>query len=163
MRNTGIGHTLKFASSSLNLSLQGPNVICFISTASAYRAVNFPFRLQHDTQCTYNVKLWRVRVTAVVTVTYYWSLLNIYILTSFIPRIVMICHIPTAQGDTIQVDGQAVAYRGGVLLLTALQPLVGFGLLTEGGLGCSTPPPEILKALQNRAKLNPIVKTVKNC
>ena len=31
------------------------------------------------------------------------------------------------------------------------------------GLGCSTPPPEILKALQNRAKLNPIVKTVKNC
>ena len=35
---------------------------------------------------------------------------------------------------------------------------------TEGGLGCSTPSlPEILKALQNRAKLNPIVKTVKNC
>jgi len=27
----------------------------------------------------------------------------------------------------------------------------------------STPPPEIPKALQNRAKLNPIVKTVKNC
>ena len=36
----------------------------------------------------------------------------------------------------------AVAYRGGVQIL---------------------PPPEILKALQNRAKLNPIVKTVKNC
>ena len=33
----------------------------------------------------------------------------------------------------------------------------------RGGLGCSNPPPEILKALQNRAKLNPIVKTVKNC
>jgi len=33
---------------------------------------------------------------------------------------------------------------------------------TEGG--CSNPPPpEIPKALQNRAKLNPIVKTVKNC
>ena len=32
---------------------------------------------------------------------------------------------------------------------------------TEGGLGCSTPPPEIPKALQNRAKLNPIVKTIK--
>jgi len=33
------------------------------------------------------------------------------------------------------------------------------------GLGCSTPrpPPEIPKALQNLAKLNPIVKTVKNC
>ena len=36
---------------------------------------------------------------------------------------------------------------------------------TEGGLGCSNhpPPPEIPKALQNRAKLKPIVKTVKNC
>ena len=34
---------------------------------------------------------------------------------------------------------------------------------TEGGLGGSTPLPKILKALQNRAKLNPIVKTVKNC
>ena len=34
---------------------------------------------------------------------------------------------------------------------------------TEGGLGCSNPPPpEILKAPKNRAKLNPIVKTVKN-
>ena len=40
---------------------------------------------------------------------------------------------------------QPVAYRGG------------------GGLGGSTPPPKIPKALQNRAKLNPIVKTVKNC
>ena len=39
-------------------------------------------------------------------------------------------------------DSQSVAHRGG-----------------EG----STPPPEIPKALQNRAKLNPIVKTVKNC
>ena len=38
---------------------------------------------------------------------------------------------------------------------------------TEGGGGVfkhtHTPPPEIPKALQNRAKLNPIVKTVKNC
>ena len=32
-----------------------------------------------------------------------------------------------------------------------------------GGFGESKPPPEIPKALQNRAKLNPIVKTVKNC
>jgi hypothetical protein len=32
---------------------------------------------------------------------------------------------------------------------------------TEGGF--KLPPPEIPKALQNRAKLNPIVKTVKNC
>jgi len=30
------------------------------------------------------------------------------------------------------------------------------------GLGCLTPP-EIPKTLQNRAKLNPIVKTAKNC
>ena len=35
---------------------------------------------------------------------------------------------------------------------------------TEGGdLGCSNPPSEIQKALQNRAKLNPTEKTVKNC
>jgi len=34
---------------------------------------------------------------------------------------------------------------------------------TEGGLGVQTPlRPETLKALQNRAKPNPIVKTVKN-
>ena len=32
----------------------------------------------------------------------------------------------------------------------------------EGGVS-SPPPLEIPKALQNRAKLNPIVKTVKNC
>ena len=38
----------------------------------------------------------------------------------------------------------AVAYRG-------------------GGLGCSNPPPKIAKALRNCTKLNPIVKTVKNC
>ena len=35
---------------------------------------------------------------------------------------------------------------------------------TEGVVRVFNPPaPEILKALQNRAKLNPIVKTVKNC
>ena len=37
---------------------------------------------------------------------------------------------------------------------------------TEGGRvwgGWNHPPPEIPKAHQNRAKLNPIVKTVKNC
>ena len=32
---------------------------------------------------------------------------------------------------------------------------------TEGG--SNPPPPEIPKALQNRAKLNPIVNTVKSC
>ena len=36
------------------------------------------------------------------------------------------------------------------------------GVPRGGGLGCSKPPPEILKALQNRAKLNEIVKAVKN-
>ena len=35
--------------------------------------------------------------------------------------------------------------------------------IPRGGFGVLKPPPEILKALQNRAKLNPIVKTVKNC
>ena len=33
---------------------------------------------------------------------------------------------------------------------------------TEGGFR-GFKPPKISKALQNRAKLNPIVKTVKNC
>ena len=33
----------------------------------------------------------------------------------------------------------------------------------RGGVGVFNTPPEIAKALQNRAKLNPIVKTVKNC
>jgi hypothetical protein len=33
----------------------------------------------------------------------------------------------------------------------------------RGGWGVQPPPPEILKALQNHAKLIPIVKTVKNC
>jgi hypothetical protein len=33
----------------------------------------------------------------------------------------------------------------------------------SGGGGVQIPPPEISKALQNRAKFNPIVKTVKNC
>ena len=36
--------------------------------------------------------------------------------------------------------------------------------VTRGVWGVQPPPrPEIPKALQNRAKLNPIVKTVKNC
>ena len=35
------------------------------------------------------------------------------------------------------------------------------GVTRGGGWGVQTPHPEILKALQNRAKLNPIVKTVK--
>jgi len=33
----------------------------------------------------------------------------------------------------------------------------------RGGFGGFNTPPEIPKALQNRAKLNPILKTVKNC
>jgi len=33
----------------------------------------------------------------------------------------------------------------------------------RGGLGVQTPPSQVPKALQNRAKLTPIVKTVKNC
>ena len=42
--------------------------------------------------------------------------------------------------------------------------VVSSGLPRGGGWSVQTPsPPEILKALQNRAKLNPIMKTVKNC
>jgi len=46
---------------------------------------------------------------------------------------------------------------------------VGVGLVPPRGRGGGggganpPPPPEIPKVLQNRAKLNPIVKTVKNC
>ena len=37
------------------------------------------------------------------------------------------------------------------------------GQWRTGGFGGFKPPPEILKTLQNGAKLNLIVKTVKNC
>ena len=37
------------------------------------------------------------------------------------------------------------------------------GVPRGGGVQSRTLPPEIPKALQNRAKLNPTVKTVKNC
>ena len=37
------------------------------------------------------------------------------------------------------------------------------GVPRGGGVGVFKPPPEILMALQNRAKIKPIVKTVKNC
>jgi len=39
----------------------------------------------------------------------------------------------------------------------------GSGVPKGGGFGGSTPPLEIPKAFQNLVKLNPIVKTVKNC
>ena len=38
-------------------------------------------------------------------------------------------------------------------------PLPTVAYRRGGGFGVSTPPPEIPKAPQNRAKLNPIVKT----
>jgi len=42
--------------------------------------------------------------------------------------------------------------------------MLSSGVPKGGGFGGSThPPSEIPKALQNRAKLNPIVKAVKNC
>jgi len=41
--------------------------------------------------------------------------------------------------------------------------LVPSGIPRVGGVFKQPPPPEIPKALQSRAKLNPIVKTVKNC
>ena len=53
------------------------------------------------------------------------------------------CKIPGI--DLISKTFSAVAYRGG-----------GEGFVVFK-------PPEILKALQNRAKLNSIVKNVKNC
>ena len=43
-----------------------------------------------------------------------------------------------------------------------VEPVTSSGV-PSGGLGVQPPPPEIPKALQNRAKLNLNVKTVKNC
>ena len=40
---------------------------------------------------------------------------------------------------------------------------IGSGILRRGGVWGVQTPTKIPKALQNRAKLNPIVKTVKNC
>jgi len=64
--------------------------------------------------------------------------------------------MPTLQ-VTSEHDGQRAAWW---LCMQAAVAYQGGGCL-EG----STPPPrpEIPMALQNRAKLNPIVKTVKNC
>jgi len=53
--------------------------------------------------------------------------------------------------------------RTAVMCFWALLVFSGIPRGGGGGLGCSNPLPEILKALQNRAKLNLIVKTVKNC
>ena len=47
--------------------------------------------------------------------------------------------------------------------LKVQQSLYDSGVPRGGGWGFKHPPPEIPKALQNRANLNPIVKTVKNC
>jgi len=45
-----------------------------------------------------------------------------------------------------------------------LYTMVYSGVPREGGFGVFNPPsPKFPKALQNRAKLNPIVKTIKNC
>ena len=50
------------------------------------------------------------------------------------------------------------------LKLNLRKPYVQWRTEGAGEFGVfKTPPPEILKAFQNRAKLNPIVKTVKNC
>ena len=50
--------------------------------------------------------------------------------------------------SALEFRSQGISYHSGV---------------PRGGLSGFNPPPEIPKALQNRAKLNPIVKTVKNC
>ena len=77
-------------------------------------------------------------------------------------------------GHVARMEEKRNVYRGGLLMR---KPKVTISFerprrRCEGSisgvprrvLGCSTPPtPEIPKALQNRAKLNPTVKTVKNC
>ena len=50
-----------------------------------------------------------------------------------------------------------------VLPVPVSHPSATISGVPTGGWGVQTPLPEIPKALQNRAKLNPIVKNVKNC
>jgi len=62
----------------------------------------------------------------------------------------------------VEVEGEESSF----LLILGDCPVGGssYQWRTERVLGCSNLPlPEIPKALQNHAKLNPIVKTVKNC
>ena len=47
--------------------------------------------------------------------------------------------------------------------ISAFPSSVAYRGMGGGEFGGSTPTTEIPKALQNRAKLKPIVKTVKNC
>ena len=68
-----------------------------------------------------------------------------YVTVSSVLRVVRFIAHPERSLRPTNKPWLSVAYRGG------------------GGWGVQTPPPEIPKALQNRAKLNPIVKTVKNC
>ena len=50
-----------------------------------------------------------------------------------------------------------------VLPVPVSHPSATISGVPRGVGGFKPPPPEIPKALQNRAKLNPIVKNVKNC
>ena len=80
---------------------------------------------------------------------------------------------------TVMLDTLILAYPQFLIMLVELQKVLSQELSCfcnktttvlsvwtvaywGGGWGVQ-PPPEILMALQNRAKLNPIVKTVKNC
>ena len=55
------------------------------------------------------------------------------------------------------------ALPGNLKYVSSLNFSVGNALKQWRTKGVQTPLPQIPKALQNRAKLNPIVKTVKNC
>jgi len=54
---------------------------------------------------------------------------------------------------------------GNLFLILKVSRYLGLcsGVPGGAGLGVQPPPPEILKTLQHRAKLNPIAKTIKNC
>ena len=64
--------------------------------------------------------------------------------------------VVTSKDDGPEVNADRTNYM--------VKYLVTSGVWRVGGFGVFKPPPtEIPKALQNRAKLNPTVKTVKNC
>ena len=66
---------------------------------------------------------------------------------------------------SVQLRGNPSVFMFAIDHNVVISNCSGRSSVTSGipGGGFSNPPPEIPKALQNHAKLNPIVKTVKNC
>ena len=77
----------------------------------------------------------------------------------FFAHQLLVSHVPSHHRSTL------LHFPSLTLVVFLFQFIIKYCFLlwrAGGGVGCSNaPPPEIPKALQNRVKLNPIVKTVK--